>query len=98
MQIPRRLQIHATVISAVFTNGVVCDSNGNLYVADSTRSALLVLAGSDDGLLRKYDAFGNVQWALRIETVEFDDIEDVAKHAADNALVTGRTAGALFST
>ena len=76
--------------------GVATDEDGNVFVAGYTSGALVgESAGSDDAIVRAFDARGTTLWTRQFGTAAWDRAYGVAVDGSGNVLVVGVTAGAL---
>ena len=75
------------------TSAVVADAYGNTYVGGTFNGTAdmdptagtsnLVSAGAADGFVAKYDAAGNLQWALKIGSTGADAVKGLAVDATN---------------
>lgn len=78
---------------------VAVDSSGNIYITGWTNNALgTTHYGSNDAFLSKYDAQGTLQWTRQIGTQRSDFSHGVTVDPAGDIIISGRTAGSLFTT
>lgn len=77
-------------------HGMSCDGTGNIFATGCFSSPVMVLgtysltnAGSFNVFLAKFDALGNVQWAMSFGGTNDDEGFSVATDPAGNAFVTG---------
>ena len=78
---------------------VALDSQGNSYVTGIFRGSLLfgstqlTSLGDHDVFIAKYDPSGNVLWAKRAGSPDFEYGYDIAVDAAGNCYITGAFSG-----
>jgi hypothetical protein len=78
-----------------YLDGVATDASGNLIVAGRMQTGAmlggppLVVSGSQDGAIAKYDPMGAFQWQRAFGGTMDDDAAAVATDAAGNVYVTG---------
>ncbi len=71
-------------------NDVTTDSNGNVYIAGSTRGVLNgSSAGDGDAFVTKYNASGSLLWTRQVGTSGYDAANSVAVDALGNVYITG---------
>jgi hypothetical protein len=90
--------------SSISVASVAVDSSGGVLVVgnfyDTTTSlggANVTSAGSDDGLIIKFDSIGVVQWAKAVGGLGSDGLVSVAVDSVGNVLVGGRFDGAIVN-
>jgi len=72
--------------SQTLFDGVKVDSNGDVYAVGGT---YLSSAGSQDGMIVKYNSSGTLQWARRIGSTQSDKYVDVAFDSDNNVYAVG---------
>ncbi len=78
------------------SDGVVTDSNGNVYLFGQTEGNLGSLnSGSSDTWLAKYDSHGNLLWTEQLGTSESDKIRAIVPDSNGNFYLLGQTEGYL---
>jgi WD40 repeat protein len=86
--------------------GVAADHRGDLYVGGYFEGTLNLdavagvrrlvnQADSRDGFLAKFDAAGNLSWAMGVGGPGVDEIRDLAVDPAGHVCVTGRVSGSV---
>jgi hypothetical protein len=71
--------------------GIAPDGAGGLFVAGSTTGSFTTSAGLRDGLLTRWDAQGNLLWAVNAGTAGWDTLEAVLRDGAGGAIAIGKT-------
>jgi|GEM_PF-961717 len=70
---------------------------GTVFANANFGSTNLVLAGTQDGFLAKYDTNGTLQWARPIGSTAFGEGRGLASDAAGNLYVSGFFTGSILS-
>ena len=71
-----------------FGRSVAVDTNGNVYITGTTTSQG---AGSNDGLIIKYNAHGVIQWQRSLGGADLDVVYGIGIDASSNVYVAGFT-------
>jgi len=75
---------------------ITVDISGNIYCAGYTGGSLAdALVGWNDAFISKYDAMGNLLWAVQFGTTRSDSCTDIAVDSSDCVYVAGITGGSL---
>ena len=77
-------------------DGVVADTDGNVYVAGTTKGALGgASAGDVDAFVIKFDSTGGILWKRQLGTTAYETAHGAATGADGSIYIVGQTDGAL---